>query len=133
MSDLNLILLMKKDFNKRRVISITEINLDNPKNEKIYKIIFKYNPESQKWDNLISLFNTNIIGKLKTFEDLSFEKFSKIINIYYDIFKTISKIDKIIVEELVSFFHKISYYSMRSVHLLEDFWGNWKKMRGLNF
>ena len=133
LNDLNLILLMKKDFNKRRVISINEINVDNPKNEKIYNIIFKYNPDSQRWDNLVSLFKTNIIRKLKTFEDLSFEKFSKIINIYYDIFKTISKIDKINVEELVSWFHKISYYSMGSVHLLEDFWDNWKKMRGLNF
>ena len=55
-----------------------------------------------------------------------------IIEIYYDIFKYLSKIDKIKNEELISFFHKVSYYSMYSFATLEEFWVKWKNKRGLN-
>ena len=133
LNDLNLILLMKKDFNKRRIVSINEIDLNHLNTKKIYKTIFNYNPEYQKWDKLIYLYKTNTISKIKIYEDLSLEKFNAIIEIYYDIFNCISKIDKINNEELISFFHKVSYYSMRSIPILEDFWIKWKKNRGLNF
>ena len=134
LNDLNLIILMKKEFNKRRVVSINEINLNgnlNPK--KVYNPIFCYNPENHKWDNIVSLYQTNTISKLKIYEDLSIEKFNAIINIYYDIFKYLSNSDKISNERLVSFFHKLSYYSMNSIAILQDFWLKWKKKRGLNF
>jgi len=133
LNDLNLILLMKKEFNKRRIVSINEIDLNNLNPKKVYRTIFSYNPENHRWDNLVSLYRTNTLSKLKVYEDLSLEKFSAIIEIYYDIFKGLSKIDKISNEELISFFHKVSYYSMSSIPILEDFWIKWKKKRGLNF
>ncbi|TFG14545.1 MAG: hypothetical protein EU535_03220 [Promethearchaeota archaeon] len=133
LNDLDLLLLMKKDFNKRRIISINEINLNKANNEKFYRSIFNYNPESLTWKNPISLYETNTIGKLKKYEDLGIEKFNKIINIYHDIFKVLSEMDKINVGELTSFFHKVSYYSMTSIDLLVDFWENWKKKSSLNF
>ena len=133
LNDLNLILLMKKEFNKRRIVSINEIDLNNLNTKKVYRTIFSYNPENHRWDNLASLYRTNTLSKLKVYEDLSLEKFSAIIEIYYDIFKGLSKIDKISNEELISFFHKVSYYSMSSIPILEDFWIKWKKKRGLNF
>ncbi len=133
LNDLNLILLMKKEFNKRRVVSINEIDLNNSLNsKKAYKAIFNYNPENHSWDNMISIYKTNTIKKLKIYEDLSVEKFNAIIEIYYDIFKCLSEIDKINNEGLISFFHKVSYYSMNSIATLEHFWVKWKKMRGLN-
>ena len=133
LNDLNLILLMKKEFNKRRVVSINEIDLNtNLHSKKAYKAIFNYNPENHSWDNLISIYKTNTIKKLRIYEDLSIEKFNAIIEIYYDIFKSLSKIDKINNDRLISFFHKVSYYSMNSIATLEDFWVKWKKKSGLN-
>ncbi|MFX1257794.1 MAG: ATPase, T2SS/T4P/T4SS family [Promethearchaeota archaeon] len=132
LNDLDLLILLKKDFYKRRVVSISEINLNNHENNNYCQTIFKYNPELKNWDNLIPLYETNTIQKLKKFENLDKKKFKYIINIYLDIFEFLSKIKKITNMNLVNLFHKISYYSMSSINLLEDFWNRWKKNRSLN-
>ena len=98
---------MKKDVNKRRIVSLVEIDIKNFKKGKYYQIIFQYNPESKMWDNLIPLYETNIITKLRKYEDISREKFYYIVNIYQNIFEFLSKDKKINNENLVNFFHLI--------------------------
>jgi len=132
LNDLDLIVLMKKDFNKRRIISISEIFLDNPDNNEYYQNIFQYNPETKKWDLHKNLFKTNTITKLRKFEDLNRDKFISFINLYKDIFEHLSKIKKVENKTLVDFFHKVSYYSTTSYKHLKDFWNNIKKNRCLN-
>ena len=132
LNDLDLIILMKKDGNQRKIISISEIG-DNLKIEKLYNNIFQYNPESKKWNLLNPLFETKIVNELRRYEDLSRENFLFIIKIYNDIFTFISKINKVDNYKLINFFHRISYNSFQSYDILENFWNNWKKNRGLNF
>ncbi len=126
LNDLDLIILLKKDFTNRKVISISEINFNSFEGKKYYRPLFQYNPESREWDNLCSLYGTNTINKLKKYEALSVEKFNKIINIYEDIFNFLYVVKKIDNGILVDLFHKISYFSMTSINLLENFWNGWK-------
>ncbi|MFX1313486.1 MAG: ATPase, T2SS/T4P/T4SS family, partial [Promethearchaeota archaeon] len=42
--DLDLIILMKKEFNKRRIVSLVEIDKSNSENDKFYNPIFQYSP-----------------------------------------------------------------------------------------
>ncbi|MFX1395111.1 MAG: ATPase, T2SS/T4P/T4SS family [Promethearchaeota archaeon] len=131
LNDLDLIILMKKDINKRRVVSLAEIDFKNFGKGKYYQTIFQYNPESKIWDNLKPLYETNTINKLRKYEDISREKFYYILNIYKNIFEFLSKDKKINNENLVNFFHKISFYSITSINLLENFWNEWKNNRSL--
>ena len=132
LNDLDLIILMKKNQNERRIVSIAEIDFELSTKDDYYKRIFQYNPESKNWDNLKPLYETNIIKKLKKYEDINKEKFKFIISIYLDIFTSLLKIEKIKNEKLVDLFHKISFLSFKSIDLLIDFWERWKKKRGLN-
>lgn len=133
LEDMDLIILVKKDFYKRRVVSISEISNNLHETEKYHHSLFQYNPGSKMWDNLLSLYKTNTIQKLRKFEDLSESKFEGVMELYFDIFETLMKIKKVSNTKLVNLFHKISYYSMNSIKLLEDFWNNWKKNRSLNY
>ena len=130
--DLDLIILMKKERNIRRVHSIYEIGECKSENDKYYDSIFKYNPSSKTWKLLKSLYETKIITKLKEHEDLPIDKFKSIIKIYIEIFEFISEINVLDKIELIDLFHKISYYSFISVDSLNQFWGKWKKKRDLN-
>lgn len=132
LNDLDLIILMKKSNNKRKIVSIVEIDFDLSNKDNYYQNIFQYNPESKNWDNLKPLYDTNIINKLKKYEEINKKKFNHIINIYIDIFTSLLKIEKIKNEILVDLFHKISFLSFKSIDLLNDFWERWKKKRGLN-
>lgn len=124
LNDLNLIVLMKKNNNNRRIFSISEIVLQD---NKYYDQIFQYNPYSQKWNILKTLYKTKIIEEIKKYEDLSEEKFNSIINIYQNIFNFLENNQKIKNSELVNLFHNISYYSNESLDSLKKFWNNWKK------
>ncbi|MFX1574417.1 MAG: ATPase, T2SS/T4P/T4SS family [Promethearchaeota archaeon] len=130
--DLDLIILMKKDFNRRRIVSLVEIDKINYKDDKYYSSIFQYSPKFKNWKLLKNLFNTSIISELRKYEDLSENKFNLYINIYYDIFEFLSKIHKIENNELIELFHRISYYSSKSIESLIYFWDCWKKTRSLN-
>ena len=132
LNDLDLIVLMKKDGNQRKIISISEIG-NNLEIGKLYNNIFQYNPESKKWNLLNPLFETKIVNELRRYEDLSRENFSLLIKIYNDIFTFISKINKVDNYKLITFFHRIAYNSSQSYDILKNFWINWKKNRGLNF
>jgi len=126
--DLDILILMKKERNVRRVLSIYEICKSN--SDKYYDSIFKYDPSSKTWKLLKSLYETKIITELKEHEDLPIDKFKSIIKIYKEIFEYISEINDLDKIELVDLFHKISYYSFISVDSLNHFWGEWKK-RGI--
>ena len=124
LNDLNLIVLMKKNNNNRRIFSISEIVLQD---NKYYDQIFQYNPYSQKWNILKTLYKTKIIEEIKKYEDLSEEKFNSMIDIYQNIFNFLENNQKIKNSELVNLFHNISYYSNESLDSLKKFWNNWKK------
>lgn len=131
LNDLDLIILMKKIFNRRRIVSISEISRKNEKN-KLFKPIFLYNPESSKWSVLKSLYETNVIADIRKYKHLTRESFMQFIKIYEEIFNFIFKLKKIENMVLINFFHKISYFSLKSVEGLRFFWNRWKNDRSLN-
>ena len=74
-----------------------------------------------------------MIKELRNYENLPIEKFSTLIEIYKDIFEFVLKGNRIDNKELTEFFHKISFYSFKSISLLISYWTEWKKIRSLNF
>ncbi|MHA1932899.1 MAG: ATPase, T2SS/T4P/T4SS family, partial [Promethearchaeota archaeon] len=132
LSDLDLIILMKKEQNQRRVLSISEINKGHIEGDKFYDSIFDYDPFSKTWKLSKSLYETNTIIEMKKNENLPKEKFMSIIKIYEEIFIFISEINLLDKFELIDLFHKISYHSFISVDSLNLFWAEWKKERDLN-
>ncbi len=133
LNDLDIIILMKKKYNERKIIGIFEINKSPEPNNSLFNTIFEYNPQTNKWILTKSLYETNMILDIKKYEDLSKEKFLSFIKVYNDIFDFLLKSDKIENIELIEFFDKVSYYSIISFESLEQFWNIWKKNRSLNF
>lgn len=132
LNDLDLIILMKKEQNKRRILSISEVNKDYIESDKYCDSIFNYDPFSKTWELSKPLYETKTINELRKNEDLSKEKFTSTIKIFKEIFEFISKIDSLDKYELIDLFHKISYHSFISVDSLYQFWVDWKKKRDLN-
>jgi len=132
LNDLDLIILMKKDINKRKIVGIFEVCKSIDARSKLYDSIFEYNPESNKWVLTKSLYDTNVTVDIKKYEVLPKENFFLFIKIYSEIFEFLLKIKKIENVSLVDFFHQISYFSLKSFESLELFWNNWKKNRSLN-
>ncbi|MFX0147550.1 MAG: hypothetical protein ACFE8E_07335, partial [Candidatus Hodarchaeota archaeon] len=132
LQDLDLIILMKKFRHNRKIISISEINDLELTSKGIYKRIFEYNPESNGWDVLIDLFNTNSIKKMRKIESLNSKKFYAYLQIYEEIFHFLLNIPKLTLNELFDFFDQISYFSFISLQKLENFWISWKRSRSLN-
>ncbi len=130
--DLGLIVFMKKNREKRFVDSISEINNNIEDNKDIYQTLFKFNPQKKNWANLISLFNSNIICKLRKYEDISKEKFQVLFNLYKDMFNTLQKIDKLSINKLIKFFDQVSFHSSDNIENLCLFWENWKNSCSLN-
>jgi len=130
--DLGLIVFMKKNREKRFVDSISEINNNIEDNKDIYQTLFKFNPQKKNWANLISLFNSNIICKLRKYEDISKEKFQVLFNLYKDMFNTLQKIDKLSINKLIKFFDQVSFHSSDNLENLCLFWENWKNSCSLN-
>ncbi|MBA7525925.1 hypothetical protein ES705_18084 [subsurface metagenome] len=130
--DLGLIVFMKKNREKRFVDSISEINNNIEDNEEIYQTLFKFNPQKKNWANLINLFNSNIICKLRKYEDISKEKFQVLFNLYKDMFNTLQKIDKLSINKLIKFFDQVSFHSSDNLENLCLFWENWKNSCSLN-
>jgi len=133
LNDLDLMILMKKDQNERRVIGIFEICKNSGKNKALYDSLFIFRPELQNWINSKPLYKSNVIQELLDYEDLPEEKFNTFMKIYINIFEFLLKQSRLTNHELIEFFHKISYYSSRSIELLLQYWNMWKKNRSLNF
>ncbi|MFX0024886.1 MAG: ATPase, T2SS/T4P/T4SS family [Candidatus Hermodarchaeota archaeon] len=132
LKDLDLLILMNKTREKRKIISISEINHEVNQSKGIYRQIFEYNPDSNKWNLLTDLFNTNSIKKIRKIEPLNEKEFYTYIQIYEDIFNFLLRCNKITLEDLVALFDKISYFSFISLQELENFWFSWKQYWSLN-
>ena len=130
--DLGLIVFMRKNREKRFVDSISEINNDIEDNEEIYQTLFKFNPQKKNWANLTNLFNSNIICKLRKYEDISKEKFQVLFHLYEDMFNTLQKIDKLSINKLIKFFDQVSFHSSDNLENLCLFLENWKNSCSLN-
>lgn len=130
--DLGLIVFMKKNREKRFIDSILEINHNIEDKKNIYQTLFKFNPQKKNWANLISLFDSNIICKLRKYEDIGKEKFQVLFNLYKDMFNTLQKIDRLSINELIKFFDQVSFYSSDNLENLCLFWENWKNSCSLN-
>ena len=133
LNDLDLIILMKKKNNERKVVGIYEICKSFDQKDKQFDSIIEYNPQTNNWVILKSLYETNVIIDVKKYEAMSKEKFLSFIEIYNEIFEFLLKIDKINNAALIEFFHKISYNTLSSIDSLKQFWNIWKKNRSLNF
>ena len=133
LNDLDLIILMKKKNNERKVVGIYEICKSFDQKDKQFDSIIEYNPQTNNWVILKSLYETNVIIDVKKYEAMSKEKFLSLIEIYNEIFEFLLKIDKINNAALIEFFHKISYNTLSSIDSLKQFWNIWKKNRSLNF
>ncbi|MFX0058716.1 MAG: ATPase, T2SS/T4P/T4SS family [Candidatus Hodarchaeota archaeon] len=130
--DLDLIILMKKNRDKRKIISISEINQDFEKSNDFYKNLFNYNPQLNNWCLIMNLYETNTILQLKQYEDINKERFSAFIETYEDIFNYLKNTNKISNFDLIEFFDNVSFYSCLSINELKQFWEQWKKNRRLN-
>ena len=131
LNDLDLIILMKKNSNERRIVTLAEIIFDEDDDKTRYNVIFQYNPESKKWDQPLSLYDTRSIQDLRLYEDISQDQFISFIKIYEEIFIYLSKTQKLRNNNLVDLFHQIAFHSLKSYESIENFWDNWKKNRSL--
>jgi len=132
LSDLDLIILMKKNLSKRRIIGIFEINKNPTEANNLYSPLIIFNPQFKKWKPIRPLYTANVIKELLNYEDLPKNKFDMCMKVYIEIFEYLLITDKLTNKELVKFFHKISYYSLRSIEALTTFWNKWQKNRSLN-
>ena len=122
---------MKKEFNTRRVISVSEIMDIKGKDKMTNKPIFRFDPLLKNWKLLNSLYETKIITVITKYESLSKEKFNSFMEVYTEIFEYILKKDNLSKIELTDFFHKISYFSFISPKSVKQFWNEWKNKRTL--
>ncbi|MBY9007105.1 MAG: type II/IV secretion system ATPase subunit [Candidatus Lokiarchaeota archaeon] len=122
LNDLDIVVLMKKyrKNNHRKIFSINEIVL-NSNNSIKYNPIFQYNPTSDNWDEVKSLFSTKLTKKIIKFESFDKESFNFLINLYKKGFEHLYRDKKIENKELIEYFNKISYYSNDSNQNLENF------------
>ena len=130
--DLGLIILMKKNREKRFVDSITEIDDNLNGRGEIYINLFKHDPHTKKWNTLRDLYDSNIVKSLRKYEDLQKDKYEILFSIYQDVFDTLQKIEKLEITKLIEFFDRISFQSYNSIDGLRLFWDNWKNSCSLN-
>ena len=130
--DLGILILMKKNREKRFIDSITEMRENFDEDNQIYENLFKRDPCLKNWAMLQDLYNSNTIKTLRKYEDLQKEKFDTLFYLYHDVFDTLRKLDKIIITKLIELFDQISFQSFISVDALRLFWKNWKNTCGLN-
>ena len=130
LDDLDLLILMNREFNKRRIVSISEIDLTNYHVGDYYREIFLYDPEAENWNLLKKLYEAKIITKLKKFEKLNEKIFNSFIALYEEIFKCLLDGEKIKNEELVDLFHELAYHSIISYSEARNFWEKWRIENG---
>jgi Flp pilus assembly CpaF family ATPase len=126
LKDLGLIILMKKNRERRYIDSIAEINEIMSGNGNMYNILFKHDPHVRKWDHLSDLYESDIIKSLRKYEDLQKEKFEVLFYLYRDVFESLQKIEKMELTKLIDLFDRISFQSFASIDTLRLYWENWK-------
>ncbi len=129
LDDLDLIILMKRDFNARRIASISEIDLTHFQTGEYNEELFLYNPKTKEWDQLKNLFESKTISRLKKFERLDEQTFNEYIEFYEEIFEYLLKSEKINNKALVELFHELFRYSP-DISEARRFWNEWKDSKG---
>ena len=132
LSDLGLLILMKKDRQRRIIVSIVEMKNNIVETNKIYNTLFKFDPHLKDWSAFKSLYVSNLIERIRKSEDLSRDKFQTLFELYQDVFKTLRQIDKLNIHKLIELFDQLSFYSLTNVGTLCVFWENWKNSCSLN-
>jgi len=121
LNDLDIIILLKKDKqNRRKVVSVNQIVLNN-KNNVINTPIFKFNPEKESWYQKESLYSLRCIKKVRSFENLNKEKFEMLLCIFSDIFRYLRDKNRIALFDLIQFFDKILFLYKKSLKNLVNF------------
>lgn len=130
--DLDILVLMKKGFNTRKIISVSEIRMDKNSEKVINEPIFLFDPNSKNWKSLVTLYETKVLEEIIRYERLPEDKFNSTIEVYTEIFECLSSMDKLNKIELTNLFHRISYFSFISLESVRKFWNEWKIKRTLN-
>jgi len=127
LNDLGIVIFMKKIKYKRILISVSEITFEIENRITKINTIFNYIPEKDSWDLKSSIFDTRLMEQLIKFENICENTFNNYLAIYNDIFTWLYNYKYMENDQLVSFFHKISFFSNISITKLENFWTKWKK------
>jgi len=132
LSDLGLIILMKKNRQRRIIASIVEMKNNIVEANEFYTILFNFEPHLKNWSVFNSLYASNLVEQIRKHEDLSQDKFQTLFELYQDVFKTLHQIDKLDLHKLIKLFDQLSFYSLTNVETLCVFWENWKNSCSLN-
>ena len=125
LNDLELIILMKKLPIGRKIVSISEINVNN--GISIEKI-FEYNPLKNDWIRKKDLYQTKILEKIKKYEFFPEDDFYSMINLLNEIFEFLSKFRSLTVSTLVFIFNIIGFLApMNNLLELNKFWEKVRK------
>jgi len=132
LSDLGLLILMKKNRKGRIIASIVEMKNNIVEANKIYNILFEFEPRLKNWSSFKSLYVSNLVTQIRKNEDLSQDKFQTLFELYQDVFETLHQIEKLDIYKLIELFDQLSFYSLTNVKALCVFWENWKNSCSLN-
>ena len=132
LSDLGLIILMKKNRQRRVIASIVEMKNKIVEANEFYTTLFNFEPHLKNWSVFDSLYASNLVEQIRKHEDLSQDKFLTLFELYQDVFKTLYQIDKLDIHKLIKLFDQLSFYSLTNVETLCVFWENWKNSCSLN-
>jgi len=89
LSDLGLLILMKKNRQRRIIASIVEMKNNIVETNKIYNTLFKFDPHLKNWSAFKSLYVSNLVEQIRKSEDISQDKFQTLFELYQDVFKTL--------------------------------------------
>jgi len=124
-NDLDLIILMKKLVNGRKVVSISEINNTNGI---MVENIFEYVPRTNNWIKKKELFQTKTISRILKYEDFTKEDFNFLIETFIEIFNLFCKDQNLNLKEMASMFHIVGFLSLnKRYEELIDFLEGFKK------
>ncbi|MFX1275899.1 MAG: ATPase, T2SS/T4P/T4SS family [Promethearchaeota archaeon] len=126
LDDLDLLVLMKREFNKRRIASVSEIDLKHFQVGEHNREIFLLDPAVLDWKLLKNLYETRTINRLKKFENINQKSFESFIRLYEEIFDYLLTSDKISNDDLVNLFHELFFYSIISYEDAYKFWNEWR-------
>ncbi|MBY9019767.1 MAG: type II/IV secretion system ATPase subunit [Candidatus Lokiarchaeota archaeon] len=132
LSDLGLLILMKKNRQRRMITSIVEMKKKKVEANKIYNTLFKFEPNLKDWSASKTLYESNLVKQIRKYEDISQDKFHFLFELYQDVFKTLRQIEKLEIFNLIELFDRLSFYSLTNVEMLPVFWENWKNSCSLN-
>jgi len=122
LNDLDILVLMKKRGNIRKVIKIVEIEASWDGNPHP-RMIYEYDPMNNEWIfDKEALFNTKSVQQLKDFMKLDDLIFNRYMLVFEEIFQFLKERSKLANYKLIEFFDKIAYHAQKGIDDLENFW-----------